>query len=577
MVELNNELLIELLISLIKSMAVVALFAHLLVLDTKIFPQLINRRAKKETKLFLILFFGALSISGTYLGAYIYGAYANIRAIGAIVGGLLGGPVVGVLAGVIGGGHRYFLGGFTALPCALATIIAGLIGAIAYYYRPFNKISLKESFFLGVIVLVIEMLLVLLLSDPYEQALKLVLTIFLPMVLSNAFGITLFIHVLHKGIRREEELKALEVYSSLKIARKTLSHSQEGLNIDSAKKMADIILEVSEVSAVEITDDKFLLAHSGLGEGYYFSGTPINLTESDKEVLMNEGVLVNNNKEELGDIAKCCPLKSAVLTPLKEDEELIGILKLYKADKGGINNLDIELARGVSELLSTQLHISSLEKEAKLKAEAELKALQAQIRPHFLFNALNTIIFFCRTDPNKARKLLMSLAKLLRKSFKEENDLISLEDELEDTCDYIAIEKARFEDDLEVEVDIDKEFLKYKLPRFTLQPLVENSLRHGLAKKQGMGRIRILGCRAEDNFIIKMLDDGIGISDDKLRNLLEDDESGKGIGLSNVDKRIKRVYGKKYGLEVNSKVNQGTEIIVKLPLNPKIKEGRYER
>lgn len=556
----------ELLFNLIKSMAVVAVAAQLLVMETDIFSQINSRQLQKKYKIFLIIFFGLLSLLGTYLGIYIHGAYANIRAIGAVVGGLIGGPVVGLFAGLIGGFHRYYLGGFTAFACALSTTLAGLIGGIISYYRPYDKISLVESFTLGVVLETIEMILVLYLSPPYSEALELVKIIALPMIVSNALGIMLFINILQNNQKKQQELLALQSYKALKIANQTISYLKDGLNYDSALETAKIILKITEVTAVSITDREKILAHCGMGEDHHKPGEPM-MTKATKEALKTGRLTVVSNKKELGCSVDSCELKSAVIAPLTRNDQVIGVIKLYKKEEESITEVDIELARGISELLSTQLHISNLEKQAQLATEMELKALQAQINPHFLFNALNTITSFCRTSPDTARNLLIKLANFFRQTLKENNDLVILKKELEYTSNYIEIEKARFGSNLEVRIDIPDILLNYEVPAFVLQPIVENAIKHGLSKKTEVGIVQIKATRINNNLIIEVEDNGVGIAEESIGDILKPGYGeGCGIGLSIVRQRIEKIYGTEYGLEINSKIDQGTNVKIKLPV-----------
>ena len=559
--QINN-----LLFTLIKSMSVIAVAAYLLGLETNLFNKLFNQSPKWQTKGFLVIFFGILSLSGTYLGIEIQGAYANIRAIGAVIAGLLGGPIVGILAGLIGGLHRFLLGGYTAFACALSTILAGLIGGIVYKHRPLNRISLREGFTVGVVVEVIEMAFVLIFSNPYSEALVLVETIALPMILSNALGIVLFIDILQKSFRKKEEAKARQAHKALKIANNSLCYLSEGLNHDSASETAKIILEITEVTAVAITNQEEVLAHCGAGEDHHQAGAGI-LTDATKLALDQGELNIVSTADEVGCPVDGCPLGSAVIVPLKQDQEVIGTLKLYKRTEQSITDVDIVLARGIGELLSTQLYLSRLKKEAQLTTEAELKALQAQIHPHFLFNSLNTIVSFCRTDPDQARKLLMRLSKFFRKTLTQNSKIVTLKQELDYMQDYITIEKARYGDKLNIEIDIPDRLLDYKVPSFTLQPLVENAIKHGLAPQAQAGTVEIKAEARGSDLVIQIIDDGVGIADNKLEDILEVG-SGQdvGIGLSNVDQRLDKIYGNEYGVEIKSKLNKGTKVIITLPL-----------
>ncbi|AGB41345.1 putative regulator of cell autolysis [Halobacteroides halobius DSM 5150] len=557
----------NLLFSLVKSISVIGISAYLLALEANFFQKLIidsKDQTKIKNQFLLAILFGFLSLLGTYLGIYTHGAYANIRAVGAVIGGLLGGPIVGVIAGLIGGLHRYYLGGFTALACALATTLAGLISGAIYKDRSLRKISLKEGFLLGVGLEILEMALVLILSNPYARAYELVKIISVPMILSNALGVAFFIYILHKDLEKKEKVKALQAYKALEIANQSLAYLQEGLNYESARETAKIILQVTDLSAVAITNRKEVLAHCGK-EQYHHRPQEEIITQATKEALNQGQLKIISTKEEIGCPVDECTLKGAVIAPLTKgvEKKVIGTLKLYKTEEGSINGLDIELAWGIANLLSTQLHLSSLKQQAKLATEAELKALQAQVRPHFLFNSLNTISSFCRTDPKRARELIMKLAKFLRKTLNQSCQMISLAQELEFVHYYIDIEEARFEEKLKVELEISEDLTDYQLPSFILQPLVENAIKHGISPKVGPGQVKILAKKEED-LLLQVIDDGVGIKEDP-GNLLEMDSTSDQIGLSNVNQRIKKIYGTEYGLMINSKLGQGTTVTINLP------------
>lgn len=195
---------------------------------------------------------------------------------------------------------------------------------------------------------------------------------------------------------------------------------------------------------------------------------------------------------------------------------------------------------------------------------AEIAALQAQIQPHFLYNTLNTVITFCRTNPAKAAELLEELSDYLQNKFRFNSmNLIPLEQELDLIKSYLAIEQVRFGKRLNVEFKIDTD-LKLLIPPLILQPLVENAVKHGVYPKRegGTVQITIKKSAAETNIIVA--DDGVGIAPDKIECLLKDKTAADaGIGLSNINKRLHRHYG--YGLNVQSSLGKGTIITVNIP------------
>jgi len=557
-------MIFDLLITLLQNMSVIAVFAYLLS-RTEIFKKVVYEQSSPRIKIFLIIFFGLLSALGTYLGVYIFGAYANIRAIGAVVAGLLGGPIVGLTTGLIGGLHRYTLGGFTAFACAVGTTSSGLTAGLVRKYRSFKQINATFAFGLGILIMVIEMIYVLFLSESFVDAQRLVKVIALPMILNNALGIAIFINILKTTKNEEEKVRALQSQKALEIANRTLPHLREGLNYDSAAKAAATILSMTDIKAVSITNRNEVLAHKGLAEDHHQPGEKI-ITEATKRAIADGELTVIDKRTDIGCPVKGCELASAVVVPLKFDEELIGTLKFYKDNESSINDVDIELATGVANLLSTQIKIAHLEQAAQLTTQAELKALQAQIHPHFLFNALNTIISFCRTNPSEARRLLIKLSHFFRKTLKEGKKMVSLAEELEHVKNYIAIEKARFGDDLQMKIKVKDELLNLHLPSFILQPLVENAVRHGISPKSGIGIVEIIAKEKNNEVEIIIKDNGMGIEEGQLTEILKEGRGkGTGIGLTNVNSRLQKIYGNDYGLKIDSQLGIETKILVTIP------------
>ena len=210
------------------------------------------------------------------------------------------------------------------------------------------------------------------------------------------------------------------------------------------------------------------------------------------------------------------------------------------------------------ELLARVETLVHLKKSVLQARAAETAFLQAQIKPHFLFNALNTISNFCDTNPKRAEQLINSLATYLRNSFDFDNleMFIPIEKELILVNAFIEIEKARFGASIEIIFDIDHD-IKMQIPPLSIQPLVENAIHHGLRKKKGMGVVTISVSKTEDGVTIAVKDDGIGIKADRLERLLSERKT-EGVGLKNIDLRIRKLYGT--GLQINSERNKGTTV-----------------
>ena len=252
----------------------------------------------------------------------------------------------------------------------------------------------------------------------------------------------------------------------------------------------------------------------------------------------------------------------SIIVPFKNEKEIIGAMKFYKMFPNIISNIDIETCRGLSKLYSTQIKISELEKKSQLLVQTELKALQAQINPHFLFNSLMVIASLCRTNSIKARELVLHLGNYFRKNISGGNKMIELAEELNHVKSYVEIEKARFDKKLEVEYLIDKN-IKILIPPLVIQPIVENAIKHGILKKKNGGKVVISAIENEEKFIISIYDNGVGIGKEKINDLLNlNIGNSKSIGLNNVNKRLSYIFGDKFELKIKSELNNWTEVIM---------------
>jgi signal transduction histidine kinase len=198
---------------------------------------------------------------------------------------------------------------------------------------------------------------------------------------------------------------------------------------------------------------------------------------------------------------------------------------------------------------------------SELAATAQLATLRAQLNPHFLFNSLNSIAQLIHSDPDKAEACVERLAELLRYVLKRaEKDFVPLAEELDVTGAYLDIERARFDERLRVETDVDPGALAALVPNFILQPLVENAVKHGLSRKLGLGRVRIEAHTTGDVLTLSVRDDGVGMSEAVLGQIYE-----RGVGLRNLRDRLARLYGPAHAPAIVSRPGEGTLVELKLP------------
>ena len=226
----------------------------------------------------------------------------------------------------------------------------------------------------------------------------------------------------------------------------------------------------------------------------------------------------------------------------------------------------VRLSAEVAQLLATQLELAELDRSRRRADLAELRFLRAQISPHFIHNVLTAIASYIRTDPERARQLLLGFADFIRESFRDRAPSASLADELRLVDAYLELERARFGDRLAVSVTVTPEVLGTALPSLTLQPLVENAVRHGLEPRQGRGRVTVTARRVGDETCVTVEDDGIGADPNLVRQVLAEGSVGDHIGLRNVDERLRAAFGDDHGLLVRTAVGAGTTVTLRAPL-----------
>ncbi len=363
----------------------------------------------------------------------------------------------------------------------------------------------------------------------------------------------------------EEHLKAKQSQLLLEITNETISDLKQGLNVKTAGKVAKLIYEKLGIFAVAITDKKRILAFIGAGDDHHSAGKDI-LTKATQRTIEENKTNILANHKEIGCPNPKCPLSSAIVVPLDLNGQSVGTLKFYFHRSEEITENILTVATGLARLLSTQLALAEVSRQAELTCQAELKALRAQINPHFLFNTLNTIAVFCRTKPDEARKLLVQFADFFRKSLERNEEMVTLREEIEYLHSYLFFERARFGDKLKVIEEIDPLTRQKMVPALILQPLVENAIKHGVSP-QGTIEIRIEVKRNYDNLHFTISDNGMGISEEEKERVLESGYGkGLGIGLYNINERLKTIYGSEYGLTLESNSRKGTVVRFEVPL-----------
>ncbi len=258
-----------------------------------------------------------------------------------------------------------------------------------------------------------------------------------------------------------------------------------------------------------------------------------------------------------------CPLRGAVVAVVGIEDRVLGALIAYSPTRP-----TAQLVRATEEVarwVASQVELAELDDQRSRTAEAELRALRAQISPHFVYNCLAAIAVFVRTDPDRARELLLDFADFTRYAFRREAQFTTLADELRNVERYLVLEQARFGDRLAVDLRVAQEVLGVTVPFLSVQPLVENAVRHGLESGRGSVRVVVTAEDDGDGALISVDDDGTGADPETVLAAVEGRGSKDSIGLGNVDLRLRQVFGDSAGLVVDTAPGAGTRVTFRVP------------
>jgi LytS/YehU family sensor histidine kinase len=327
--------------------------------------------------------------------------------------------------------------------------------------------------------------------------------------------------------RRRRGTPALELLDA------TLPELRRGLTEAAAQTVAYELFEKLGYGAVAVTDTHRVLAFVGAGADHHHRGDqPIRPVY--ESIARGAPLLA-----PLGIRTECdhpaCPLGAAAVVPLQLPDGPAGAIVAYATAGSPLAEADVETLESLGRLLSAQLQLSELH-------TATTTALQAQMEPHFVFNALNTIAAFIRTEPERARRLVLAFADHLRSRLARPGEFVTLEDEMRHVRSYLDLEQARFGRQLEVTIDADPEALAVRLPPLVVQPLVENAIKHGKTDRPLHVLVRARVRRGRLHVTVR--DDGRGIAREVIDRVLEPGVgSGTGLGLANVHLRLTAHYG----------------------------------
>jgi two-component system LytT family sensor kinase len=347
-----------------------------------------------------------------------------------------------------------------------------------------------------------------------------------------------------------------KTYETLHTASRASQHLGNGLTPQGATKAAKHLRAMLGTEAIALCDTESTLAWDGTGAHHreHVWRHAANMLASGRTVVLDA------REVACGDPS--CPIRTAILAPVISEDRVVAALAAYGPNaSAGLVRATEEVARWVS----TQVELAELGRQRSRATEAELRALRAQISPHFIYNSLAAIASFVRTDPDRARELLLEFADFTRYAFRRGGAFTTLAEELGNIEHYLALEQARFGDRLQISLLVAPEVLSVAVPYLAIQPLVENAVHHGLESKEGVGHVSITASDRGSMAEIVVEDDGIGSDPDVIRAVLAGVQDGDSVGLGNVDARLRKVYGDDHGLVVETAPGMGTKVTFRVP------------
>ncbi|RKN46228.1 sensor histidine kinase [Micromonospora endolithica] len=376
-----------------------------------------------------------------------------------------------------------------------------------------------------------------------------------------------------RGIATATQRATYEVLHTAGLAAEPL---RAGLTAPHAAKAVRHLRALVGSAGLALTDADRLLALDGRGTHHdaQLVAAARRAVETGRSTVLGESELQCDRVD--------CPVRGAVVAPLDGPLGRPAGALVAVADgppEPGLVQATLETAHWAGN----QLALAELDSSRERLARAEVRALRAQISPHFIYNALTAIGSFVRTDPDRARELILEFAEFTRYSFRAHGEFTTLAEELRSIDRYLTIERARFGDRLQVRLQIAPEVLPVTLPFLCLQPLVENAVRHGLSRKPGTGMVSIEARDAGTECHITVEDDGVGMDPSALTAGIAElagpagdpgDDPGGHVGLSNVDERLRSVFGDGFGLVVETGLGAGTRVSMRVPkFHPGVRAG----
>lgn len=548
-----------LMFNLILNIGLLVLVANLLSKWKFIQTMLLQERRDWKSQMALVVIFGGVIILSTYTGIDTGDYVLNTRVIGAMAAGLLGGPIVGLYAALLGAIYVYVCSEpqIFAMAAAFSTMLFGLLGGGFYPYFQRGKWKYRDLFVLTCFAEVCDMVVLLRFSPSFQMALGIVAEVAFPMIVVNAVGILLFISSFNTVFIQQDLESSRKLQQASELSQKCLPLLCEGLgNQENIRRLASVLLDETRWAGVMIVNQTEILEWQQKETRFETDGE-IPIPEAGREAMETGRLVTMQRIPRDAAWREWMDEYSVAAAPFIMRDKAIGCVIVWMKKKWVSRQSELELLQHLVSVGSFQLGMAELERQQVMRQKAEFKALQFQVNPHFLFNALNTISCVCREDAGRARELLVILADYFRYHLHYDDYMSSMEEEILHVRDYLEIEKARYEDKLEVTYEI-PDGLDIRIPTLILQPIVENAVKYGI-DRSGRRIVRIEAREQPESVIVRVSDRGPGVPEEVQEKLIRGEPIGRSIGLSNVHQRMKSIYGEQNGVRITS-TDRGTSV-----------------
>ncbi len=400
-------------------------------------------------KILFILVFSFIGLCGLYWNIPMDGGLINFRSVGPIVGGIIGGPVVGTISGMIVGGCRVLVYNTTANEIhGIITVMQGIIAGLLSKTIKSRPHMWLHSFICTALIEYGAVLFLFSMFHPSMDEREYILETIFPIVVTNSIAVSLFMGVLEDSVQlaqRSSSFAAKTTFTSVNLMLQTI---HTGLTAVNLQQISDIIIRsLPDVAAISLSAGKERVQ-------------TVTANAEDPAFIQKSFALAHESQS-------IHPKRYIWFSKIDYHEHLSAEMIVIKRKGNPFTQFEINFLEGMQELIKTIVQFNHLKKEEELLKESEIRMLQAQINPHFLFNTLNTINYYCMADPETAMDLIGYLSDYYRYSLSNPRSLVPISEELEDIQVYVNLESARFADRLHVEYRFPKH-IQFKIPPLLL-------------------------------------------------------------------------------------------------------------